>query len=246
MRTRRRTQSKNLSSMYKSPPRNPREVLRLRHAPAKIAGKNNTARDSTQDDVVFTDVAPASSARHLCFTPSSRTLPRCERLGEGSAFAVADTRSPHNHAVAPLRLRVIQRLIGRAQQRLAPTLLRKARHADRQRNRIQRAPPKLTDGVLRFFANLFRAHPRIFERRFRQNHREFLPAVTARNVAAAKLRPENAPQRFQNRISRLVPKRIVESLEMVHIDHHHSQRTLLANRALQFAIQRLLHITPVV
>ncbi len=47
---RRDTQSKNLSSMYRSLLRMPREVLRFRRAPANTAGKANTARDSTQDD----------------------------------------------------------------------------------------------------------------------------------------------------------------------------------------------------
>src|SRR3989304_4696834 len=73
-----------------------------------------------------------------------------------------------------------------------------------------------------------------------------VPAMPARDIALAQLLTQHLPKLAQQQIARLVPERIVETLEVVEIEHRDAQRGFPATSTMQLARQTVFPVAPVV
>jgi hypothetical protein len=103
----------------------------------------------------------------------------------------------------------------------------------------------LGDGVFRRCTKMFASLTSLLNRSVRKNKSEFFAAVPANDVFSAKQILENLREFSEQGIACVVAKRIVKALEVVHIHHHHAQRTLFPVGASQFPLQRCLHVPTV-
>ena len=85
-----------------------------------------------------------------------------------------------------------------------------------------------------------------FNRSARQDEEEFLTADTAHHVARPNALDKDRGRLAKSRIARVVTELIVESLEVVEIEHDHTQGRRFAFRAADLAQKGLLRVAPVV
>ena len=86
---------------------------------------------------------------------------------------------------------------------------------------------------------------RVRERRRRQDEHELLAAVPARDVPRPRRAAEQRAEARQDDVARLVAEGVVEVLEPVDVEEDQRQRPVLALRAAQLPIERLLHVPAV-
>src|SRR5437588_7351990 len=95
-------------------------------------------------------------------------------------------------------------------------------------------PPRST---LFPYTTLFRSLQHGTGRGVRHDQRELLAAVAAQDILAARERQHLLSHRAQYRVTCRVAERVVAALEMIYVDHHHTERLVAAPGAAFFAVQ---------
>src|SRR3970040_3014321 len=95
-------------------------------------------------------------------------------------------------------------------------------------------------------AYFLRALRTSFPGRRRQDQNKFVATVATRDVAPANMLSEKFSEVTQHRIAGVMPKAVVEPLEVIDIEHDDRQLRGVALRATHFLRQGFFHVTPVV
>ena len=144
--------------------------------------------------------------------------------------------------VTSISLGVIQRRVDPPEEFLhALAKVRVYRRAEGSRDTVEEVSivrdPNLCDSV----TELVRQPHRRSERRLGQDEHELLSAKAARNIPTSDLAQQEFSHCAQHLIARLMPKTVVEALEVVNVQHQDSHRALLSLPMIDLSPQRFLH-----
>jgi len=95
-------------------------------------------------------------------------------------------------------------------------------------------------------ADFFGAYGGLTERALGQDEGELFATVAAGDVLGADAAEKGLANGGQGLIAGRVSEAVVIALEVVEIEHHHSEGAAFAPRGVQFAIEELLHVAAVV
>ena len=125
-------------------------------------------------------------------------------------------------------------------------MLREHRDADRERHRTD-VPAVVRHVHLRDrLTDLLGSLRGVLAGCAREHERELLTAHPTRDVGTARLLAEEAPDRREDAIARLMAERVVELLEEVDVHHEHADRRRLTRPALDLSLERLVGVAAIV
>src|SRR5450631_2047056 len=82
--------------------------------------------------------------------------------------------------------------------------------------------------------------------RFRKHHRELFAAVATGDVGGADALSYGARYRIEHEIACVVSELVIESLEVIDVDHHYGHRLAAALSAMQLSVECVFQVTSVV
>ena len=128
---------------------------------------------------------------------------------------------------------------------MAGAVFRRRRDSRGQGHRGQQLPVVTDLQPLEQQADLLEALARVRERGVGQDEHELLSAVATGDVALAQVLAQHPARLAQHQIARIVPERVVESLEVVQVEHREAERGIPAQGAMQLAGEGVLEVAPV-